>query len=206
VSKSRPLGARPGPICGFRNQTRADGVPFDILHNSAQFAFIPNPAVPIFAGPEVTGATQDFVRSHGGGSFQPTHGFTQFPSWLEDNVDMSAHDDPGDQPIRLSYLLPIQQSFHEHLGDLRPGQPHLTPGRSQRRFCRRFWTVCQERRRLHIGTAGQTPGYEYDRIFGDPVGQASSPEHEKDRQQDCRRAWVVASVGGFSRAGLSWVS
>jgi len=91
------------PVFRTFDETRRNGIVFDVSNDSAEFVGISHPAIEGLVAPErLACATEDAIGLTGGGTFQPASNRGQRDVRRNQQVNVVWHDDPGVKAIKLS--------------------------------------------------------------------------------------------------------
>ncbi len=180
--------ARPTPVAWLADQTRGDGIVFDIGDDTFQFRIVPNPMIERFRLPKgLSGSTQNQVGCARRGALQPARNYRQWLLWPQDDVNVIRHDDPGLELIEVSLPRAVLNCGGDRLRHTRVLQPDGSEscfvefavmeqkGASGGEWGGRWFGI------LHAWYgAGQTPIHQEEALLfevGEPVREFAAVEH-----------------------------
>jgi hypothetical protein len=187
---------RTGPrrVLGASDKSSINRIGLDISDRGSKLFTGTNPPVKILTLPEgLPGPANQPVGSYSRGDFQPAHNPRQTFMWLQNNMNVIGHDNPGKKIIAASNAFTIEKHIDKRIRDFRILQPSRPVARAiqypvaQQKFSPGVGN--KQRRHWSRESSRQPPCEKNDRILRHPMRKSSLPEHDspRNRRQDRRR-------------------
>lgn len=195
------VGAGPGPILRRGDQGSFYWVIFNITNDAIQFLATADAAIVGFVGPKrFPSPSEQYIGLPGGRAFHPSDNPWKWSKWLQHEMNMVRHHNPGEPLVQAVFVLATIKCRGDYARDPGITEPAHSPlfviqqavafGEGPPCICVRKNTKWQR--------SVQTPGYEQNRLRRIVMRQIPLMIHSKGAGQ--KACFTDSSVlGGFSR-------